>query len=390
MTDVALTAALRSNLLSLQGTQKLLDQTQLRLATGLKVNSALDNPNAFFASQSLTNRSNDLTRLLDGMGQGIQAMKAADNGIKSLTSLLEQAQSLAQEARDQATGGAVVTNTTDFDTTAGEDDDITTVPGINVADQFTIRLGAAGNPEHVFTISAGESLQDLASEINTIEGLKATVEPGTLPTDARIRLQTTNGQDITLTDLGGAISGETIFGFPNMGLTPATSGAPIDQTTLQASYDEILAQIDDLVGDSGYRGTNLLDSGTLTVNFNEDSTSSLTIIGVDFTFAGLGISNADFSSVATIDSALDEMENSLTAVRAQAVVFGSNLNIIQTRQDFTQNLVNVLREGSDKLTLADKNEEGARLLSLQTTQQLGITSLSLASQANQSILRLFQ
>ena len=385
MSDVALTAALRSNLLSLQGTQKLLDSTQLRLATGLKVNSALDNPTAFFAAQSLNNRSSDLSRLLDGMGQSIQTLKAADEGIKSLTSFLEQAQSLAQEAKDQATGGAVVTGA---DLTDSEAADITTTLA-DAGDQFTIMLGAAGSPIHTFTISAGESLQELANEINTIEGLKATVEPGTDPAnDTRIRLQSTNGQDITTADLGGNVAGATIFG-ADFGLQAATSGAPIDQTSLQASYDEVLTQIDDLVGDSGYRGTNLLDGGALTVTFNEDGTSTLTISGVDFSFSGLGIATADFSSVATIDTALDEIEAALTTVRAQSRVFGTNLNIIQTRQDFTENIVNTLREGADKLTLADKNEEGARLLSLQTTQQLGITSLALASQANQSVLRLF-
>jgi flagellin len=384
MSDVALTAALRSNLLSLQGTQKLLDSTQLRLATGLKVNSALDNPTAFFAAQSLNNRSSDLSRLLDGMGQSIQTLKAADEGIKALTTFLEQAQSLAQEAKDQATGGAVITGA---DLTAAEAADITTTAA-DAADQFTIMLGAAGSPIHTFTISAGETLQELANEINTIEGLKATVEPGTVPgTDTRIRLQSTNGQDITTADLGGNVAGATIFGA--VGVTVATAGAPIDQTSLQASYDEVLTQIDDLVGDAGYRGTNLLDGGALTVTFNEDGTSTLTISGVDFSFGGLGIANADFSSIATIDTALDEIEGALTTVRAQSRVFGSNLNIIQTRQDFTESIVNTLREGADKLTLADKNEEGARLLSLQTTQQLGITSLALASQANQSVLRLF-
>ena len=100
--EVTLTAALRTNLLSLQGTQRLLDSTQLRLATGKKVNGALDNANAFFASQSLTNRANDLSRLLDGIGQGIQVLKAADEGIKSMTAFLEQMQAVAREALDQA------------------------------------------------------------------------------------------------------------------------------------------------------------------------------------------------------------------------------------------------------------------------------------------------
>jgi len=272
--DVTLTAALRTNLLSLQGTQKLMDNTQLRLATGKKVNSALDNANAFFASQSLTNRASDLSRLLDGMGQAIQVLKAADEGITAITSYLEQMQAVAQEALDQA--------------------------------------NAAG-------------------------------------------------------------------------------GAPVDQASLEASFDELSGQLDSVAGDSGYRGTNLLDSGTLDVTFNEDATSTLSVTGVDFSTSGFTtpITAADFTDATTIQASLDGIKAALTEVRAQARSFGTNLNIIQTRQDFTQNLINTLKEGSDKLVLADNNEEGAKLLALQTQQQLGVTSLSLASQAQQAVLRLF-
>jgi len=271
--EVTLTSALRTNLLSLQGTQKLLDQTQLRLATGKKVNSALDNANSFFASQSLTNRANDLSRLLDGIGQAVQTIKAADEGITTMTAFLEQMQAVAQEALDQ------------------------------------------GN---------------------------------------------------------------------------ASGGAPADQVSLEASYDELISQVDALAPDAGYRGTNLLDSGDLTVTFNEDGSSSLTVTGVDFTTAGdLAISAADFSDATAAQAALDEISDALDLARATARTLGTNLNIIQTREDFTTNLINTLKEGSDKLVLADNNEEGAKLLALQTQQQLGITSLSLASQAQQSVLSLF-
>ena len=93
--DVVLTSALRSNLLSLQNTQRLIDDTQLKLATGLRVNSALDNPQNFFAAQSLNNRASDLGRLLDGISQSIRTIETADNGIKGLTDLVGQAESVA-------------------------------------------------------------------------------------------------------------------------------------------------------------------------------------------------------------------------------------------------------------------------------------------------------
>ncbi len=285
--DVTLTAALRTNLLSLQNTQRQMDTTQLRLATGKKVNGALDNANAFFASQSLTNRANDLSRLQDGMGQSIQVLKAADEGIKSITSYLEQMQAVAQEALDQANA--------------------------------------------------------------------------------------------------------------------ATDGIPVDAESLAASFDELRTQLDGVAKDAGYRGTNLLAGGTLNVTFNEDASSTLEVAGVDMSTAatGLNITAADFEAgtagdpddkqvgIDAIQASLDSIKDALTTVRAQARSFGTNLNIIQTRQDFTANIINTLKEGSDKLVLADNNEEGAKLLALQTQQQLGVTSLSLASQAQQSVLSLF-
>lgn len=389
MADVTLTAALRSNLLSLQNTQKLLDQTQLRLATGLRVNSALDNPAEFFGAQQLNNRAGDLSALLDSMGQAVQTLKATDQAITSLTSLLQQAKAIAQQARDEVSGSATIQGP---NLATADAADLTGGPGtvVNAGDQFTIQVGAA--PAVTITISANETLDQVAADINAQAGLQglaqATVQPGSAANTATLKIQSLNGQDLTLADVTGTPATAILGG---TGTTVAVnSPAPSDQTQLQASYDGILQQIDNLVRDANYRGVNLLNNGSLTCIFNESNSSQLTINGVDFSSGGLGIVSATFDTVANIDTSLTQISNALTAVRAQASNFGSNLDIIQTRQDFTQNIINVLKGGADKLVVADKNEEGANLLSLQTTQQLGITSLSLASQANQAILRLFQ
>lgn len=279
MSNVTLTAALRSNLLSLQNVQRNVDITSQRLATGKKVNSALDNAGNFFASQSVNFRANDLTGRLDGIGQAIQTLKAADNGITSMTSTLEQMRALAQEALDQA--------------------------------------NAAG---------------------------------------------------------GGTF-------------------APADQTSLENNFDALRTQFSSYANDAGYRGTNLLAGGSQTVVFNEDGSDTLAITGVNYDLAnggtGITLANADFSTAANIQNSIDELDQSINDLRAQARTFGTNLTTLQTREDFTKNIINTLKEGSDKLTLADQNEEGAKLLSLQTAQSLGVTSLSLASQSQQSILQLF-
>ena len=118
----------------------------------------------------------------------------------------------------------------------------------------------------------------------------------------------------------------------------------------------------------------------------------LTITGVTFDSAGLGlasITGTGFQSDANIDTAISELDTALSTLRTQASKFGSNLTTVQTRQDFTKNLVNTLQTGADNLVLADTNEEGANLLALQTRQQLSTTALSLSAQADQAVLRLF-
>ena len=126
--------------------------------------------------------------------------------------------------------------------------------------------------------------------------------------------------------------------------------------------------------------------------FNETGTSSLTITGVTFNSAGLGldaVAGAGFQSDGDIDTVITKLDTALSSLRTQASKFGSNLSTVQTRQDFTKNLINTLQTGADNLVLADTNEEGANLLALQTRQQLSTTALSLSAQADQAVLRLF-
>jgi flagellin-like hook-associated protein FlgL len=391
--DVTLTASIRSNLLSLQGTQRQLDDTQIRLSTGRKVNSALDDPNAFFAAQGLTARADDLSRLLDGIGQAIQTIEAADNGLTALTNLLEQAQSIAETARDQASGSAFETSA---NLTTADQADLTNNAGIADGEQFTLQAGTT-EPQITFTVSSGDSLADLANQINGTAGFSAQIvdqDGAGNATDRRLEIRTTNGEDlISIDDSDGVLAA---LGFATLGTggttdatVAATTGVPEDRVQLEGDYGAILTQIDQLVQDTGYRGTNLLNGDSLSVQFNEDNSSFLNIAGVTYDSSGLNLAAAQFDSDANIQSSLDEVQAALDTVRAQARTFGSNLATLQNREDFTRQTVNTLTEGADKLTLADLNEESAKLLSLQTTQNLGITSLSLAAQSQQSVLRLF-
>ncbi|HET7163945.1 MAG TPA: flagellin [Pseudolabrys sp.] len=277
MSDIVLSAGVRSNLLQLQQTSNLIDQTQIRLSTGKRVNSALDNAINFFTAQGLDNRANDLSGLLDSMSNAINTIQAANNGITAITKLVQSAQALTSQAKQTS--------------------DSTT------------------------------------------------------------------------------------------------------RTSLASQFDALLTQIGQLAGDAGFNGVNLLGGDDLTVNFNEDATSSTSITGVDYTNANaspLGIANSVNWSAANgvgdtnIDDAVADLTAALTTLRSESQTLGANLSTVQIRQDFTKATINTLQTGSSDLTLADSNEEGANLLALQTRQQLSTTALSLAAQADQNVLRLFQ
>ena len=273
MSDIVLTAGVRANLLQLQSTAATITNTQSKLATGKRVNSALDNPINFFTAQGLSNRAGDLGNLLDSMSSGVNTIQAANNGITSITKLVQSSQALASQAMQTS--------------------------------DVTVRAGLA------------------------------------------------------------------------------------------AQFDSIRAQIDQLAADASFNGINLLNSTVstdLTVQLNEKNTSSVTVAAVDSTSTGLAINNAtnNWAAAADITAASGELTAALTTLRSQSQAFGSQLSTVQIRQDFTKAMVNTLQSGSDALTLADSNEEGANLLALQTRQQLSTTALSLASQASQAVLRLFQ
>lgn len=270
LSDISLTAGMRSNLLQLQNTSKSIDRTQERLSTGKQVNSALDNPTNFFASQAALNRAADFSSRKDGMGEAIQTVKAADAGITAITALVSAAKGLAQAA-----------------------------------------LGTQNTTERA------------------------------------------------------------AFGL---------------------QYGELTKQIDTLATDSQYKGTNLLSNATLNVAFNEGGSSSLNVVGFTATTSGLSLASTATSSWAGNDNISHDqslMDTAITNLRSQSKSLAGNLNIITTRQSFTDNMISTLQTGSDNLTLADMNNEGANMLMLQTRQSLGTTALSMSSQAAQSVLKLF-
>jgi flagellin len=380
MSSITLTAGVRQNLLSLQQTADLLTTTQNRLATGKKVNSAFDNPTSFFTSQSLSNRASDLSGLLDQVGQAQQTLNAANQGLTSLTSLLQSALSTAKQAQSAAAPVlGLDTGTLSGASTVGS------------ASAGNLVVAVTGGSSYTLAITATDTAASIISNFNAISGLGSTGAI-TATTDSTGHLQLaanpTNSftvtADATTAAVGLTANATTAFA--------ATSTANASRNTLEGNYNNLLTQIDQLAGDSSYNGVNLLSGNNLKVIFNENNTSSLTISGVNFNSAGLGltpITGPGFQADSTITNTINAISAALASVRTQAVTFGTNSSTIQTRQDFTKNLINTLQTGSDQLVLADQNQESANLLTLQTRQQLSISALSISNQAQQAVLKLF-
>lgn len=280
MSEVVLSRAVRSNLLNLQSTATKLSGSQERLSTGLKVNTALDNPTNFFTAQGLKSKANDLSALSDSVSNAVQTIAAADKGLTAITKLVESAQATARQA-----------------------------------------------------------------------------------------LQTSET----------VVSGNSTIANPKRG-------------ELVSTYNDLLDQIGQMAKDLGYNGVNLLNGDDLSVLFNESATSSFEVEGVTNNAAGLGLTtltSTSFDSNSSINGTLDDLKGAIDTLKSQAARFGSNLSVVQTRQDFTKSMINVLQTGAANLTLADTNEEAANVLALQTRQQLSSTALSLASSSDQNVLRLF-
>ena len=610
---------MRSNLLSLQQTAKLQDLTQNRLATGLKVNSAIDNPSSYYTAQSLNNRAEDLNILLDAMSQGIQTLKAVNESIEAGTKFLEQAKSVASSALETArpviakvsteaellaavnsgkkglivltsditmstnqnivlndgqslvgaryfdknaaqtkltlnfdgiaengimiTGNSILSNldidfssnkkgiglsaisilneahaeleninfsmnysdsaeiytsgimggnikvkgflnitdkgpvqssydaaatnrmnvginnaNIDMDTgavinilTHGQHSHafLSNTINMNTGNQLNIKtLGHQGQAVYDSVLNQkGSSIVNIKTEGSTTHGiLNATLNMESasllnidtvsdnsiassyawsrgktvlnLASGAHILTKSgtytapTNISNVILPNINpGSFAGNDLsaFGLDKDDTSPVDVSAVFDDfdTYIQNSsqkaeaqakgensssaeqFNQILTQYDMLINDSWYKGVNLLKSQDLKVVFNESRTSDLDIKGVDATTKGLGLETADWSSADRVQNSLDQIDSAINQLRLYASEFGNYYQIVTTRENFTNSLINVLTEGADALTLADMNQESANMLALQTRQQLAVNSLSLASQASQSVLKLF-
>ncbi len=375
MSDVVLSGAIRSNLLSLQNTASLLEQTNERLATGLKVNSAIDDPTAFFTARNLNTRAADLTNLLDSMDQAVQTLRTADEGIEALTKLIETAKANANQALDTPINASFAEGPRD----AVTDQTVKlTALFTSIASTEQITISFDGGTAVAITVGS-KTVSQFVSSINALTGISASIT-----SNGSFRIEADDGSDLVIASGVGSVA-------TDLGINGTFDNGQ-NRTQFEGDFNNLRTQIDQLASDTSYQGINLLSGDDLTVNFNESQTSQLTIQGVTLNSAGLGVSAVntdDFTNDATIRAFIAELDGAISTLRAQASTFGANLGVVEIRQGFTDNMVNTLETGAAKLTLADTNEEGANLLALQTRQSLGTTALSIAAQAEQNVLQLF-
>ncbi|MDQ8732595.1 flagellin [Bradyrhizobium sp. LHD-71] len=522
--SIVLSASVRQNLLSLQSTADLLSTTQSRLATGKKVNTALDNPTNYFTAASLDSRASDINNLLDGIGNGVQVLQAANTGITSLQKLVDSAKSVANQAlqttvgysekstvtsavitgatannllgpagnptdatftgalrQNNLTAAANITNATELATATNADtltagfsagDTITvngqtltfmatgtasganqidvtdnvgqllakidglsggtgstvtagqvvlhtgTTSDLSITSSNTAALGAlglgtgvtqartAGAPPalqgQTLTIAstAGGTATNItfgtaAGQVNTLDELNAELAKNNLQatiSEGKITITTSNdAASATIGAIGGTAT-------PFASLTPPASvqdaAAQLTRANLVSQYNNIIQQITTTAQDASFNGVNLLNGDTLKLVFNETGKSTLSITGVTFNPAGLGLAEltkgTDFIDNNATNKVLEDLNSASSALRSQASTLGSNLSIVQIRQDFSKNLINVLQTGSSNLTLADTNEEAANSQALSTRQSIAVSALALANQSQQSVLQLLR
>jgi flagellin len=418
LSNITLTASVRQNLLSLQGTAELLATTQTRLATGKKVNSALDNPTNFFTASGLDARASDIGNLLDSIGNGVHVLQAANTGITSLQKLVDTAKSIANQALQQPTGystkasaafvgagaGAGTTSASDINAgkVGGSVFTFSTTSGVAA----TITVGATAVAFNSTTKTATvKSLDDLnqalsAAGVNLTASITAaqqitftSTNDGASQKITQAATPTTPASIAANTVEIAVVATQSTAGT----LVTAPTADPVSQTArsgLVAQYNQIIQQITTTAQDASFNGVNLLNGDTLKLVFNETGKSTSTIAGVTFNPSGLGLNSltngTDFIDNAATNSVLTALNTASTTLRSQASAFGANLSIVQIRQDFSKNLINVLQSGSSNLTLADSNEEAANSQALSTRQSIAVSALSLANQSNQAVLQLLR
>jgi len=331
MSDVSLNAGIRANLLQLQSASSLFQRTTERLASGEKVNSAIDNPTNFFASVNLTDRAQGLSARLDGIGQAIQTVKSADNGISTIRSFLSAAKGVVNNA---------------------------------IGNDVATQRSSLGRQFNELLVQIAQTAKDSSFQgVNLLQGSQtSTVEFGEKFGDSKL--------DVLGFNVGG----------------PGSDGlAEVD------ANGNIAAAVETAVINVAADTVNETPARTVTASValflaNQTGGKTVGIQGAGISAGSVDFAGTNYQNV--LSAVVQQLEAFDSELKVQAGNLSQNLAAITIREEFSNNLINTLNEGADRLVLADLNEEGANLLALQTSTQLATQSLALASQQSQGVLQL--
>ena len=484
-----------SQLFAVRQTQNALNDAQNRLSTGLRVDSALDNPQNYFTSLSLSSRASNLGRVLDNISQSVTALQATENARSTVNNLIGEVASTTNQARASLrenqddigniiladnpvvyfrlneTSGTTATNLgsagaslngtyqggvsldagglsfnlSDYSASFDGNNDRVAIPNsplINTSAvvertvELTFQADTLGGKQVLFEEGGGTNAIALYLDDDRIFyaardagdfgpfNISAEIEAGktyqaafVFDSNAGTFTGYLDGEVVgvgSVTQPLSAHSGAVALG-RNAGGTFFADGAnggngeyfegrladfalynsALSQSDLQSRVDNLqikqaeffqgevenlLTQLDGLIDDATIQGTNLLKGGSLKTDFSLNGASSLTTQGVDFTSSGLGFSNLNFDSFSNIDKSINEFNIAESKIQDFSSGLSNDLNIIETRRNFTEDTINNLQGGSDDLTLSDANEDGAEILALQARQALQITTLNLSTQ----------
>ena len=437
MSDVTLTAAVRQNLLSLQNTSDLINRTQNRLSTGLRVASAIDDPVAFFQAKGLSDRASDFDEKKQGIDQGISSLTAATDAIEGVENLIQQLKGLATNAKSATTSTEISNIITQFNDLRSQVNNLTSdasYQGLNLVNGTgsTLTVNFSNDTASVLVVNS----VDITVKTNGLDVAQLTQGTQTLNfNQAFISAGTVSGEGNLLASVGGGLTGAAVAAPDSITVSVGGQTSTIISAgdTFTLAYDGVTFTVD--VVTSRTAADNLsasyITAGTYaigtTVTFNvvtghisAQSVSSGFSAGsvggglsagvnrysVFLSGSGFGVLKLTATSLAItetdakrtiglgftteLNTRITNLDSALTTLRSRSQTLGANVAVLQTRLDFTKSYVNTLTAGAGKLTLADLNEEGANLLALQTRQQLGIQSLAFAGQSEQSILGLFR
>jgi flagellin len=380
----AISGTARANLLALQLVSNEIDDVQSRLATGKRVNSAFDDPSAFFISSSLNARAASLNQLVDTVSGVKKAVDAANNGIQAITSLLNTAQGLATSALQSAntlvkvngTNGTALTTATVIASTAGSPTKLKTGDTITVND---------GTTTATYTAANNDTVQTLLNAINAAANLKATAS---LSSNGQITFTATGTNNITVGGTQGGVG--TLVGVTGLSAGTTSFAANALRTSYAAQFDAIRTQIDSAVSDASFNGINLLSGGSKTVTLNETGTATVALSGSNISSANLGVvaSTNSFQIDTDITTALANITSALTTLQSQTSALGNSSAILDARSQFNKSMAATLQAGADDLVKSDSTADGSLLLALQSRQQLAATSLSLTNNSDKMALRL--